>query len=129
VEVGAVLGLTGVGLVVLAALNNSGADPAYQAVCVDTAKDTRISDNECQNRVGNRYVWWYLKSGTHAPPIGGHIDGSNGSFAAPHQGKVRLGGVPADGGTIGDDGDGGTKGRAPRGPEEPIGPVGGRRGR
>jgi hypothetical protein len=82
----------------------SGCDAAPGKICVDPVTNVRTADDQCRrptgaHGAGSPYIWYYLRSGAGAPPIGGNSRGM-GSFTAESgvsYGTVSRGGFGATG--------------------------------
>jgi hypothetical protein len=82
----------------------SGCDAAPGKICVDPVTNVRTADDQCRqptgaHGAGSPYIWYYLRSGAGAPPIGGNSRGI-GSFtpeSGVSYGTVSRGGFGATG--------------------------------
>lgn len=103
-----------VGAVALVAASLSGCStgPDYRAVCVDRTTSKRVADRDCDSTGsgggGAGRGWYYVRSGSRAPAVGG--DATGGSFDLPSGASAARGGVSAKGGTISRGGFGGGHG-------------------
>ncbi|WP_425955676.1 hypothetical protein [Xylanimonas sp. McL0601] len=98
------------GVTALVAAALTGCSPAAdnRAVCVDPATQKRVADASCDDSRGDYtgggtggYYWYYLRSGSRAPAVGGSYATSGGTFDSHAlSGTTTRGGVSSDGGSV-----------------------------
>lgn len=93
------VGVGGVALVVTALVAGGAGDRADErGICVDRTTDTRLADEECEDRTGSSGGWYYIPAGRDAPAEGEKISGQ-GSYSPPSSSAIK-GGVASDGGEV-----------------------------
>lgn len=101
------IGLTAV-LAAAVAGCSSDDDPQHSAICVDQQSQQRVDDDVCDDDHDHHgFAWFYYPIGYSAPPVGGRITPSHGSFTKP-AGSTAT--VPKSGGFGGSKAGAGTSG-------------------
>lgn len=88
------IGLTAV--LAAAVAGCSEEEPQHSAICVDQETEQRVEDDVCaEGRDHSGFAFFYLPVGYSAPPVGGRITASQGSYVKP---AGSTGSVPRSGG-------------------------------